>query len=251
MTCDELRGFYELYALGLLEDPERSEAAAHIGRNCPNCVPEYKKARELNAVLLASLPEAAPSPQLRRRILASVGAGPGRSGLMAWLPYALAIVPALIVGLVLAGRLRERDQQLAQRDASIRSAEAAHRDTLTRLQRSETVVSFLQAPDTRQVTFGKGPQGRVLVHATRGVLLLANNLPPAGPGKAYEMWIIPKGGAPRPAGVFQSDPSGNALHIAAGPVDLGATGAIAVTVEPEAGSPAPTTTPFIVAPLAD
>jgi anti-sigma-K factor RskA len=85
----------------------------------------------------------------------------------------------------------------------------------------------------------------------RGVLFLASNLPPAPQGRIYELWIIPKGGAPRPSGLFQSDAAGNAMHMVTGPIDIASTGAFAVSVEPEAGSPAPTTTPIIVAPVGD
>ena len=60
------------------------------------------------------------------------------------------------------------------------------------------------------------------------------------------MWVIPKGGAPRPAGVFYPNPDGTAVHILAGAVDLASLSAVAVTVEPEAGSPAPTS-PIIIA----
>ena len=73
MTCDELRGSYELYSLGLLQELELSEAREHLGRNCPNCTPELKRALELNTLMLCTVPEAQPSSRLRGRILASVG----------------------------------------------------------------------------------------------------------------------------------------------------------------------------------
>ena len=60
------------------------------------------------------------------------------------------------------------------------------------------------------------------------------------------MWVIPKGGAPRPAGLFQANPDGTAVHILAGALDLASLNAVAVTVEPAAGSPAPTS-PIIIA----
>ena len=40
------------------------------------------------------------------------------------------------------------------------------------------------------------------------------------------------------------------MHILSGPLDVATLGAVAVTLEPEAGSSAPTTTPIIVAPVA-
>jgi anti-sigma-K factor RskA len=53
------------------------------------------------------------------------------------------------------------------------------------------------------------------------------------------MWTIPKEGAPRPAGVFQSDMQATAMHIFSGPVDP-TLAVVAVTIEPESGSAAPT-----------
>jgi hypothetical protein len=48
--------------------------------------------------------------------------------------------------------------------------------------------------------------------------------------------------------LFQSDTQGEALHILNGALAAN-TNTVAVTVEPESGSQAPTTTPIIVAPL--
>jgi hypothetical protein len=123
---------------------------------------------------------------------------------------------------------------------------SSERDRLTQ------ALQFLSDPQTLPASFGKGPaappRGYVFLHPQLGVLLIASNLPPAGQGKTYEMWVIPKGGAPRPAGLFQSDGM-RAVHILNGPIDLAMLGVVAVTVEPAAGSPAPTTQPIIAAPV--
>jgi anti-sigma-K factor RskA len=63
------------------------------------------------------------------------------------------------------------------------------------------------------------------------------------------MWVIPAGGKPVPAGLFQTESNGTAVHLQKGPVDVAATGAIAVTLEAEGGAPQPTSQPIIVAPL--
>jgi anti-sigma-K factor RskA len=81
-----------------------------------------------------------------------------------------------------------------------------------------------------------------------GILLIASNLPAAGQGKAYEMWVIPKGGRPNPAGLFQSDGM-RALYILNGPVDVSTIGTVAVTLEPAAGSATPTMPILIAAPI--
>jgi anti-sigma-K factor RskA len=80
-------------------------------------------------------------------------------------------------------------------------------------------------------------------------VLIASNLPPTAADKIYEMWLIPKGAKPVPAGLFQSQVDGNAMHVRPGIVDLASTAAIAVTVENQAGAAQPTTTPLIVAAL--
>jgi anti-sigma-K factor RskA len=103
------------------------------------------------------------------------------------------------------------------------------------------------------VAFGTGrdakSKGRVFMNPSQGVLLIASNLQPAPKGKKYEMWVIPKGGKPVPAGLFQSQGDGSAMHIQRGSVDLTATAAVAVTVEDEAGAQAPTSPIVIVAAL--
>ena len=70
-------------------------------------------------------------------------------------------------------------------------------------------------------------------------------------GQTYELWIIPKGGSPKPSGLFQSDARGSAMYLSPAPVDMSTLGAVAVTLEPEAGSAAPTSTPIIVAAMSD
>jgi anti-sigma-K factor RskA len=92
------------------------------------------------------------------------------------------------------------------------------------------------------------PQGKVFLNPVRGVLLIASNLPRIPADKIYEMWIIPKGANPVPAGLFQSE-DGKAMHIQPGTVDVASTAAVAVTVENQGGAGQPTTQPLIVAAL--
>jgi hypothetical protein len=242
MTCDELKESYELYALGVLDGEEKSEIDAHLGRGCPACRKNLNDALAMNAIVLGLSPEVAPPARLKRRIVASVGASAGANwGWAALLAAACMAVIAVWLNL----QERRRVSELADARQFILQV-SAERD------RMQQALSFLNQPETQQVGFGKGlaapPRGNVFVNPRSGVLLIASNLPVLTAGKIYEMWVIPKGGAPRPAGLFLSM-SGTALHILSGPVDVAALGAVAVTVEPESGSPAPTTTPIIVAPV--
>jgi len=244
MNCTELRDHYDLYALGLAEEPERSEIREHLNRGCDVCAAGVRNSVELAALLGATAPPAAPSPRLRRRILASTGYEQRHFG---WLVLAAA---ATILAGFAAVYFSGRENQYAQEAAALR--EQLRRQTID-LTRLNEAFAILSGPETTVTTFGAGPappKGKVFVSARQGVLLIASNLPPAPAGKLYEMWVIPKKGSPAPAGLFQSQADGTAMHIQPGAVDVAETGAVAVTLENEAGAPQPTSTPLIVAPLA-
>ena len=239
MNHEELQGQYELYAMGVAEDPERSEIREHLDRGCEVCMKEMKRARQVASMIGASSPSAAPSAKLRRRILASVGVEQRSFG---WAPW-LGLVAAL--SLVGAFYFEARERSSLEELAAVRSQMRQQSVDLTRLNEAMTIMN---GADTRQVNFGAGPKGKVYVNPASGVLLFATNLPPAPAGKAYEMWVIPKGAKPVPAGMFQSQADGTAMHIQPGPVDPnGAT--IAVTLEDQAGVAQPTSPVLIVAPL--
>jgi anti-sigma-K factor RskA len=231
MNCEQLREHYELYALGVAEQPERREISEHLNRGCEVCGAGVKRALETAAVLGASAPEVKPSAQLRRRILASVGSE--QRG-FSWVPVWAGLVVAVLLILYLGVSNRRYAQQIA---------------------RLTEAFAILSGPTTMEASFGGQqplpPHGRVFVNADRGVLLIASNLPRTPADKIYEMWIIRKGAAkPVPAGLFQPREDGNALHVRPGAVDMASTAAVAVTVENEAGADQPTTAPLIVAALA-
>lgn len=259
MTHEELNDLYELYTLGALGPGERTEIEEHLTQNCPHCKAGVRRALSLNA-FFATLPESLnPPKRLRTRVLASVGveSRTNRFWVGAWalVGAALAIILAIV-----AMDSHRRGQELADaRDEVRRSASelTQARDEVRRssaeLQRVQSALQLLNLPDTRQVAFGKGqapPRGRVFVNRGRGVVLLASNLPPAPRGKIYELWLIPKGQAPIPAGLFQTDAQGNVLYLMNGAVAPG-TSIVAVTLEPAAGSQSPTSTPVIVAAVSD
>jgi Anti-sigma-K factor rskA len=243
MNHPELRDHYELFALGLADDPERSEIREHLSRGCEICMSEMRKATELTALVGATAPPAAPTPKLRRRILASTGYEPRR------LVWNLLAVATAVLACFAAVYFSGRENQYAQESAALR--EQLRRQTID-LTRLNEAFAILSSPDTTVTSFGTGPappKGKVFVNARQGVLLIASNLPPAPSGKTYEMWVIPKTGQPAPAGLFQSQPDGSAMHIERGLVDVAAAGAVAVTLESEGGALQPTSTPLIVAPL--
>ena len=245
MSCDELRESYELYALGIAEEPDRGEIRAHLERDCPTCVPGVRGARELTSLIGATAPAVEPPARLRKRVLAI--AGGQTDPLLKWSRLWMAVAAgALIAAVVFSTRAQHTSEELQR----VQAESAAQTRELARLSEA---FAILNQPDARQVVFGgaapQPPRGRVFLDRTRGVLLLASNLPPAPAGKMYEMWVIPKGGKPVAAGLFQSAADGTALHLLPGPVNVAGTAAVAVTLEVAAGATVPNLPPVFAAAL--
>ena len=244
MSCEELNEHYELYAIGLADEPERSEIRTHLNRGCEVCMAGMRRAREIAALVVVGAPPAALPAGLRRRILASVGAEQLRWG------WASVWAAAAVLLLCAAVYFNSRERSYTSEAATLRDQNRRQNIELTRLNEA---FAILNGADTTVTSFGQGqrqpPRGKVFVNPSQGVLLIASNLPPAPAGKAYEMWVIAKTGNPVRAGMFQSESDGTAMHIQRGPVDVTATGAVAVTLENEAGADQPTSTPLIVAAL--
>ena len=246
MNCTELRDHYELYALGLAEDPERAEIRAHLDRGCEVCMAEMKRAREMAALLGGSSASVAPSPKLRRRILASVGVEQRAFG---WTPF---LAGSTIMCLAAAFYFGGREWDFSREVLKLREESRAQIIELTRLNEA---FALMNGADTTVTTFGEKtpkPKGRLFYNPSMGALLIASNLPQAPTGKAYELWLIPKAKSASPvrAGMFQSQSDGTVMHMMHGPIDANTTAAVAVTMEVDTGVDAPTGSILIVAPLA-
>ena len=227
MTCEELSLEYGAYALGIAEDPERAEIAAHLARECPECTAGVRKAMSIVASMSGAVKPVDPPKRLRRRVVAMVGPEPKRAWIPAFVPWSIAGVLAIVlVSIVLPTRLNPPASQ----------------------SKLEEALSILNDPVSKDVVFGEpAARGRVFVSPGKGVVLIAAHLPPLDSKKTFELWVLPATGNPIPAGLFRSNEDSSAIFVRPGPID-NAT-AVAVTVEPEGGSPQPTTTPFIVAKL--
>jgi len=248
MNCQELQDYYELFALGAAEEPERTEIRAHLNRNCEVCVPGVQRVLETAAMLGATAPDAVPSRKLRERILASVGVEPRR---FSWSPVWAVVAAASLALLLYVGnrQQREKNELYRERAQLLQSLRSANIETA----RLNEAFAIVNGAETKEASFGGArptpPRGKVFLNPAQGVLLMAFNLPQTPVGKLYEMWVVPKTGKPVAAGMFQSQPDGSAMHVRPGQVDIQSTGAVAVTVEDQVGADQPTTQPLIVAAL--
>lgn len=122
-------------------------------------------------------------------------------------------------------------------------------DRIDELEVASTRVADIVAAEGARIVEVSGPDGssaKIVLAAGRGeAVFLASGLPELPPGKAYELWLI--GEQIVPAGVFVPGERGRVSQVMTG--DMRAVEAIGVTVEPESGSPQPTSEPIMVAEL--
>jgi hypothetical protein len=149
-------------------------------------------------------------------------------------------VAALLITLALAWQRNARMQgELA------RLSETVER-TQQELARTRADRELLAAPEAHSATLAgtkaaERARARLTFDAQTGrAMLTAADLPPAPPGKAYQLWFIAAGKPPMPGSVFQPDARGHAeMHEIIPPE--GRTAAVfAVTLEPAGGTSAPT-----------
>jgi len=105
-----------------------------------------------------------------------------------------------------------------------------------------TVVTPVEAPSVVMVSTLAGDDGVAAWTATmdiqRGELLVVPATPKATPaGRATELWLIPEGGKPIAVGTFGASEAKRFTLPKALLDQLGPTAALAVSVEPDGGSP--------------
>jgi anti-sigma-K factor RskA len=222
-----MRELAELYALGGLEPEERAAVEAYL--KDPGCQDALARGR-LAAFALAASVAAPPPPGLRERVLAIAKSKP-------------------------AGQTSSTPQP-APRVVPIRPAfwrqpgwlAAAAAAVLIVFATTWAIESGKIGARTWAVACTSvepcGISGRVV--AAGGTLRLeAHGFQPAPSGKIYQAWYIRPGAKPTPAPTFKPDANGDASVVLPVGAEKGLT--VAVTVEPEGGSQAPTTKPFLVA----
>jgi anti-sigma-K factor RskA len=243
MTHAEMNELYELYALGALEFDDAVEIDKHVADNCDYCIAQIQQAVRVTAMLSGMQDSVEPPAHVRGRVLAAISPGKPAKSVRRWNWYMPAFAAACVALLGVAiwswvtisqsqGQLRRMSQERAQL-----------REALQVLSSSQpTLVQFGNAPQQ--------PRGTVFFNRNGGFVMLGSRLPQIAHNKTFELWVIPKQGAPIPAGVFQGQGDAHTfVHTYQEPLDVRSVAALAVTVEPERGSLAPSTKPFLVVPI--
>jgi len=114
-------------------------------------------------------------------------------------------------------------------------------------------VAILTAPDVARVDLAGQPaspnaSGRAFWSRSRGLVFNASNLPPLPAGRTYQLWVVTDQ-APVSAGLLTPDAQGSFSDTFDTPVDIRPPVAVAVTIEPAGGVPAPTGERYLVGAL--
>ncbi len=229
MTEAEFLEKVETWALGGLSDLERAAMERHLaGAPSPACVDAHRRAFASVALLAATLPPAAPGPEVWARIEAALPPrAVTRRGAPAWLGWAVAaaaIAAAVLLWLDrgtrrdrearLVGQLRDRDASLAAAAGTAGELAGCRRD-LAALREKDVLaseaVALLELPGTQLIPLDRrGPAAHELAANAiyhRGVkkaYVVAANIPADAPTDGYRVWLV-RGGQRVAAGTMVAD----------------------------------------------
>jgi anti-sigma-K factor RskA len=226
MEADTVHDLTAAYALDALDPEDAREYEVHLAR-CERCREELAELSQVAGALAFASEAPAPPPELRARILQEAARErdnvvPLRRRWLRPVAAAAAIAASAALGLglwaaSLSGKLDDAERSLA---------------------RQQRVAEIVATADSRKIAFNRG----TLIVARGGeAALVLRNLERAKPGRTYEAWVAKTGSMPRPAGLFEG---GEVVAVPLDqPVPEGAV--VMVTEEPDGGTQAPTSDPFV------
>jgi anti-sigma-K factor RskA len=247
------------YVLGALDGGERRAFDSHVA-GCPVCADEVRSLRRVVDALPLTAPQRTPRPELRSLVLAAAGGakreirgGSTRAVASGWLPWAAALVLCAGLGAYawqLQGRVTSLEARLNDAERRASAAERGTIEARRRADAAQTSLALLAAPDLTRIDLAgqrpaPGATARALWSRQRGMVFTATGLPAAPAGRVYQVWVV-TARAPVSAGLLAPDPSGDATAFFQTPSDIAAPVAVAVTLEPAGGVPAPTGEMYLV-----
>ena len=168
---------------------------------------------------------------------------------------AAASIAVLILTYALVNATRQNAQaqtQIAELNRKNSENEQKLNQTSGELARIRSERELLGSPTTIVASLAgteNSPQARarlVFDKQTGKAMLFVEGLPDAPQGKAYQIWWISDPTHPTPGGTFKPHDNGKGELRDQIPAQNLNAGVFAVTLEPETGSPSPTTKPYLI-----
>lgn len=253
---DDMLDMVALYALGSLSPADAAAVRSHI-KQCPECRAEYDALRPtVNA--LAQSAEACddpttgttfPSELIKARVMKTVRgeaarpAAPVREKISRAIVWPAYIVAAACVALsiwatgsnfLMETKLHSEQEQVAVLTRQVRATNA------TAAAQKVMIADLMDSASQRYTV----ANGEVVRHGER-VYIAMHSMPLPPKGHVYQAWMLHKGAKDMtPGATFMPETGG--VAVVSLPPHASTMDAVAVSVEPEGGSKAPTTKPEFV-----
>jgi anti-sigma-K factor RskA len=252
---DALRELIPLHAIGALTGAEREALESHLAR-CADCAAELRAFAPVGMALAQIAPQVDPPATLRAAILAA--AQPRKTArvstpILPWLAAAAMLVITAGMGFYVASlqrRIRALEGDLRAALLRVDDSERRVNVALRAAADAQTPLAVLTAPDVRRIDLAgqqaaPSASARAFWSRSRGLVITAANLPPLPAGRIYQLWFVARP-APVSAGLLRPDAGGSLTATFSTPPDVPNPTALAVTIEPEGGVPAPTGAMYLV-----
>lgn len=274
---EDIRELAALYSLGTLTQHEAESFKTHLREGCPICKAELLEFMHITAEIGLAADEAEAPAHIRRVLLDRVGheapsrkplvktepapaepaAAPAPRPILTQAPASRTpVLPWILVGLFAVLAAIAFAAYRSQQSANVRAKSDINvlEEDLRNLQSSydkekekqgalEQIISAASRPDTRIMRM-KGlntalsSSGAVIWDFKSKKCLVFGYLPPAAPGKAYQLWYMTPL-AKVPSGTLTQNPSGYFYEWFQVPQDI-TSATMVITLEPEGGSNQPT-----------
>jgi anti-sigma-K factor RskA len=263
MTDEELHELAAAYALGALDPQQKAEYEAYLARSADARAEAASLADAAAGLGLAAEP-VRPSAALRASLLAQIAVTPQLAALDAEAAAPAAVAPAAAVAAPAPAEPRgaeaEARSRWFRRPAAMLVAAAAAvllffggvalgtsiRANDFAVTQATALASLQAASDAQQAQAtmeGGGTATLIWSLEQRRSAVMIDEMPELPEGKTYQLWYIGEDG-PVADGTFEPADSGKTWRVLDGLMTGG--DAVGITVEPEGGSPEPTTDPVVV-----
>lgn len=234
MTHDEIQQLAALDAISAASPEEVAELRRHLA-TCDDCRRVADEMNESAALLALAVDPVAPPATVKQNVMRSLPRRERAPALQWWMAAAAALF--LVLWLWSSAQTRAAREEIARLKSD--------REKLS------SIVSVMSSSKVMHLAGQEiAPRSSANVFldpAQRRAFVFLHNLPPNPGDKSYQLWVIRADQVkPQSAGVFTVDANGNASLVVQNlPVDTNIK-ALAVTLEPRGGVPAPTGQKYLV-----
>jgi len=233
MSHEEVNDLLALDAIGALEPSDKGEMERHVS-TCESCRQLAAQYADVASLLPAALEQVPPPARLRRNLMAQVYGEATSAAPAPWWRRLVTAIPANRAITVVAAAAMAAVVAVVIWGVAGRGSTPAP-------------VSYVVSGGTSQ----QSVTGTLDVDATRTQsILTVHGLAALPRTEVYEVWLIPKHGAPKGVAFLTPDPSGG-VYTAVVNGSLAGYTTIAATNEPSGGSPGPTGAQVLIGQLGE